>query len=108
MKRAIALLLLFIFVAGILAACEQPPGEVSGMVKYADGRPASVTIRFFTGDKQVYEASSGMDGTYYSGKNLPPGSYTVKCFKGEEELTIDPNTVTVDADGSSVLNIKIS
>jgi hypothetical protein len=107
MKNKLALLLLLIFVAGILAACEQPPGEVSGMIKYADGRPASVKVRFFdSANKQISEASSNMDGTYYTGKSIPPGTYTVKCFKGEEQVGTD-QSVTVDADGSSVLNITI-
>jgi hypothetical protein len=109
MRNKIALILLFVLVVGVLAACEQAPGEVSGMVKYSDGRPASVTIRFFdSANKQVTEATSSSDGTYYTGKNLSPGTYTVKCFKGEEELKIDKNSATVEADGSFVLNITIS
>jgi hypothetical protein len=107
MRNKLGLLLLCIFVVGILAACEQPPAEVTGMVKYADGRPASVKIRFFdSAGKQTAEATSTPDGVYYTGKVLPPGDYTVKCFKGEEQLGTE-QTVSVDADGSKVLNITL-
>jgi hypothetical protein len=107
MRKKLALLLLFIFVTGILVACEQPPGEVTGMVTYADGRPASVKIRFFDAKgTQIYEASSSVDGVYYTGKNIPPGTFKVKCFKGEEQVGTEQE-VQVDPDGSKVLNITI-
>jgi hypothetical protein len=107
MRNKLALLLLFIFVVGALIACEQPPGEVTGMVKYADGRPASVKIRFFdSAGKQAVEASSSVDGVYYTGKTLLPGTYTVKCFKGEEQVGTE-QSVTVESEGSQVLNITI-
>lgn len=107
MRMKYGLLLIALFIAGLLAACEIAPGEITGKVTYSDGRSASVMIRIFDASNNVVcTASSSTSGTFYTGRTIPAGTYTVRAFKGEEQLGEDYE-VTVDPDASVVCNIVI-
>ena len=107
MRINYALLLLTIFAAGLLAACEVAPGEITGKVTYSDGRAASVMIKVFDfSNNVVHTASSSAAGVYYTGRRIPPGDYTVRAFRGDEQVGEDYQ-VTVEPDSSMVCNIVI-
>ncbi len=100
-------LLLILFVSGLLIACEQPPGEITGSTRFADGRPTSVIIKVFDASNRVVtETASTVDGVFYTGRVIPPGSYTVKCFRGEEEVGTS-EVIRIEADGSIVQDIIV-
>lgn len=107
LKTKLSLLVIVLFVAGILIACEQPPGELTGTTKYADGRPASVFVKVFDASGKVAtETTSSVDGVWYTGRVLVPGTYTVKCFRGDAEVGIS-TPQTVEADGSIAIDIVV-
>ncbi len=107
MKTKLSLLLIVLFVAGILIACEQAPGEFTGTTKYADGRAASVTVKVFdSADKVVTETTSSVDGVWYTGRVIQPGTYTIKCFRGEMEVGSSPSQ-TIEADGSLAVDLVV-
>ena len=107
MKTKYALLLITIFAAALLAACEVVPGEITGKVTYSDGRAASVMIKVFdTSNNAVHTTSSSTGGTYYTGRRIPPGAYTLRAFKGDEQVGEDYE-VTVEPDASVVCNMVV-
>jgi hypothetical protein len=107
LKTKLSLLLLILFVAGILIACEQPPGEFTGTTKYADGRPASVIVKIFdAADKVVAETTSSVDGVWYTGRVIMPGTYTIKCFRGDAEVG-SVASQTIEADGSIAVDVTV-
>jgi len=107
MRMKYGFLLIALFVAGLLAACETAPGEITGKVTYSNGRDASVMIKVFDASGNVvHTASSSTGGVYYTGRRIPPGTYIVRAFKGDEQVGED-HEVTVDPDASVVCNIVI-
>ncbi len=107
MKIKYGLLLIVLITVALLAACEQAPGEITGKVTYADGRDAAVMVKIFdTSGGLVHTTSTSTGGVYYSGRRIPPGTYIVRAFRGDEQLGED-HEVTVDPDASVVCNIVI-
>jgi len=107
MRMKYGFLLVAILAAGLLASCEVTPGEITGKVTYSDGRAASVMIKVFdASNNAVHTTSSGTGGTYYTGRRIPPGTYTVRAFKGDEQVGEDYE-VTLEPDASVVCNIVI-
>jgi len=107
MRMKYGLFLIALFAAGLLAACETAPCEITGKVTYTDGRSASVMIRIFDAQNNVvHAASSSMGGVYYTGRRIPPGTYIVRAFKGDEQVGEDVEAI-VDPDASVVCNIVI-
>lgn len=107
--KAAYLLVGLILLGAVLASCESVPGEVSGMISYADGRGASVKI-VLTNDAGVegWSGTSDTDGVFYSGKVIPPGTYTVTLFKGEGvAIEHEPKTVDITPDGTTTLTMTI-
>jgi hypothetical protein len=107
MRIKYGLVLIALLTTAILAACENAPGEITGKVTYADGRDAAVMVKIFdASNKVVHTVSTSTGGVYYSGRRIPPGIYTVRVFRGDEQLGED-HEVTVDPDASVVCNIVI-
>ncbi len=107
MRMKIGLLLIALFTAGLLAACEVAPGEISGKVTYSDGRDATVIVKVFDlSNNVVHTVSTTTGGTYYTGRRIPPGTYVVRAFKRDEQVG-EEHKVTVQADASVVCNIVI-
>lgn len=107
MKNRLSILLILLFAASILFACEQPPGEFTGMVKFADGRPASVIVKVFdSSGRAITETASTSDGVFYTGKVIPTGSYTIKCFRADEEVGAS-ETLQMESDGSVAVEIVV-
>ena len=107
LKTKLSLLLITLFVAGILIACEVAPGEFTGTTKYADGRPASVIVKVFdSSGKSVAETTSSVDGVWYTGRVIVPGTYTIKCFRGDAEVG-SSTPQTIEADGSLAVDVVV-
>lgn len=107
--RVAYLLVCLILMGAVLASCESTPGEVSGAIKYADGRGASVRI-VLTSDAGVeaWSGSSDTDGVFYSGKVVPPGTYKVTLFKGDgTPIAHESKTVDIRPDGTATLLMTI-
>ncbi len=111
MITRIAYLLVCLFLLGaVLASCESTPGEVSGMIKYADGRGASVMIVLTNTatNEEGWSGTSNSDGVFYSGKVIPPGEYSVTLFKPDgTKIDHEAKTVTITPDGTATITVTI-
>jgi len=108
MNRGYHWVLAAVLLGILLVACEQAPGEVSGMVRYADGRTASVLIKILDMNGNVVKAiTSASDGTYYTQKVIPPGKYKVVLFSSDGDPLNVEAEITMAADGSVVQNFTI-
>ena len=61
---------------------------------------------FDSSNNVVNTVSTGSSGTYYTGRRIPPGTYTIRAFRANEQVGEDYE-VTLEPDGSSVCNIVI-